>query len=61
VEHTLQQPLVQNHAGMGGVLQTYYRRKGDGDNGHVALANKADGVDAWQVGQVGRCAVCTQT
>jgi hypothetical protein len=52
VEHMLPGAFILGHAGMGAVLQTYYRKKKDSDNGHIALLNAAEAGDAWKVGQV---------
>jgi hypothetical protein len=52
VEHMLPGALVQGHPGMGALLQTFYRKRRDADNGHAALTNAAESGSAWRVGQV---------
>jgi hypothetical protein len=52
VEHMLPAPFFVGHAGMGATLQTFYRKKKESDNGHIALTNAADAGGAWKVGQV---------
>jgi hypothetical protein len=52
MEHLLPVPFFVGHPGMGATLQTFYRKKKESDNGHIALTNAADSGRAWKVGQV---------
>jgi hypothetical protein len=52
VEHMLPSAYILGHPGMGATLQTFYRKKADGDNAYVPLLNMAETPEAWHVGQV---------
>ena len=52
VEHMLPTAFILGHPGMGALLQTFYRKKKDSDNGHAPLMAMAESADAWRVGQV---------